>query len=44
MHRYRISEIRQKVTAADFCPFYVLLVGVTSVGKSSILKVFISKK
>ena len=44
MHRYRISEIGQKVTAADFCPLDVLLVGATSVDKSSILNVFISKK
>ena len=44
MHRYRISVIGQKVTAADFRPLDILLVGATSVGKSSILNVFTSKK
>lgn len=38
MHRYRISEIGQKVTAADFRPLDVLLVGATGVGKSPTLK------
>ncbi|WP_304674168.1 GTPase family protein [Neisseria blantyrii] len=37
MHRCRISEIGQKVTAADFRPLDVLLVGATGVGKSSTL-------
>lgn len=37
MHRYRISEIGQKVAAAGFRPLDVLLVGATGVGKSSTL-------
>lgn len=37
MHRYRISEIGQKVTAAGFRHLDVLLVGSTGVGKSSTL-------
>ncbi|HHK5578453.1 TPA: GTPase [Neisseria cinerea] len=37
MHRYRISEIGQKVTVADFRPLDVLLVGATGVGKSPTL-------